>query len=45
MTDARDAIAIAIAIAGESLDKVLLERLTKRYGRAAVENLDKLLGN
>jgi hypothetical protein len=35
----------AISIAGESLDKVLLERLTKRYGRDAVENLDKLLGN
>jgi hypothetical protein len=41
MTDARN----AISIAGESLDKVLLERLTKRYGRDAVENLDKLLGN
>jgi predicted nucleotidyltransferase len=41
MTDARN----AISIAGESLDKGLLERLTKRYGRDAVENLDKLLGN
>lgn len=34
-----------ISIAGEALDKVLLERLTKRYGRDAVENLNKLLGN
>jgi len=30
-------------IAGESLERVLLERLTKRYGRDAVENLNKLL--
>jgi hypothetical protein len=41
MTDARN----AISIAGESLDSVLLRRLTKRYGRDAVENLNKLLGN
>jgi hypothetical protein len=32
----------AISIAGESLDVVLLERLAKRYGRSAVENLKKL---
>jgi hypothetical protein len=41
MTDARN----AILLAAETLDKVLLERLTKRYGRDAVENLNKLLGN
>jgi hypothetical protein len=41
MTDARN----AISIAGESLDSVLLRRLTKRYGRDAVENLNNLLGN
>jgi hypothetical protein len=41
MTDARN----AISIAGESLDRVLLERLTKRYGRDAAENLNKLLGD
>jgi predicted nucleotidyltransferase len=40
MADARN----ALSIAGESLDVVLLERLVKRYGREAAENLQKLLG-
>jgi hypothetical protein len=35
----------AISIAGPSLDVVLLERLAKRYGRSAVENLKKLKGD
>ncbi len=35
----------AISVAGESLDVVLLERLAKRYGRSAVENLKKLKGD
>jgi hypothetical protein len=35
----------AISIAGSSLDRVLLERLAKRYGRDAAANLKKLLSS
>lgn len=38
LADARN----ALSIAGDSLDVVLLERLAKRYGHDAVENLKKL---
>ncbi|HWM67010.1 MAG TPA: hypothetical protein VNO35_10535 [Steroidobacteraceae bacterium] len=35
----------AISIAGQSLDVALVKRLAKGYGRDAVENLHKLIGN
>jgi predicted nucleotidyltransferase len=41
LADARNAISIAAG----SVDRALLARLTKRYGRDAVENLNKLLGS
>ena len=41
MTDARN----ALLVAGDSIDKVLLQRLAKRYGRDAADNLGKLLAN
>jgi len=34
----------AVGIAGESLDVDLVKRLAKRYGREAVSNLEKILG-
>jgi hypothetical protein len=39
LTDARN----AILVAGDALDTVLLQRLAKRYGRDAADNLSKLL--
>lgn len=35
----------AVSLAGDSLDIVALKRLTKRYGRDALKNLDKILSN